>query len=95
VSTGRQQLNAALMKMGLTRTQAARALRALLGGIYERLAAREHVAIHGFGAFYFRQNHRALMWDPRSGTRREVKGRTLLRFRPSQELLELLRKRAP
>lgn len=93
MSIGRRQLNLALMKLGFTRTQSVRTVNAVLEEIYEKLALRETVSIQGFGSFHFRQNRRSRMWDPRLGKQREVRGRLLLRFRPSAEMLRLLGKK--
>jgi len=90
VSTGRLGLITALMKLGLTRSQAGLAVRSVLGKIGERLSARDRVAIQGFGTFIFKENRRARMFDPRSGVSRSVKGRTLLRFRASGEFIRAL-----
>ena len=92
MSTGRLGLIAGLMKLGLTRSQAGKAVRSILGKMGERLAARDRVAIQGFGTFVFRENRRARMFDPRSGLSRNVKGRTLLRFRASREFTKALAK---
>lgn len=92
MTTGRLGLITSLMKLGLTRSQAGKAVRSILGRMGERLAARDRVAIQGFGTFIFRENRRARMYDPRSGSSRSVKGRTLLRFRPSEEFIHALRR---
>ena len=90
MSTGRLVLIASLMKIGLTRLQAGKAVRIILGKIHERLSVRDHVAIQGFGTFIFRLNRRAKMFDPRSGVSHKVKGRTLLRFRASRDFTRSL-----
>lgn len=90
MSTGRLGLITALMKLGLTRSQSGKAVRSILGRIGERLSAKDRVAIQGFGTFIFRENRRSMMFDPRSGVSRTVKGRTLLRFRASGEFTKAL-----
>ena len=90
MTTGRLELITGLMKLGLTRSQAGKAVRSILGRIGERLAARDRVAIQGFGTFIFKENRRARMFDPRSGISRNIKGRTLLRFRASGEFVKAL-----
>ncbi len=90
--TGRRQLCSTLMRLGLTRMQAIRAVTDILGTINSHLAEQDHVSLQGFGSFHFRHNRRSLMWDPRLNRSRRVKGKVLLRFRPSQEFVDALRR---
>ena len=93
MSIGRHHLNAMLMKLGLTRAQAAQVITEIMGMMHERLSERDHVAIQGFGSFRFHQNRRTVMWDPRIKRSRTIRGKLLLRFKPSQQFLDMLNKR--
>jgi nucleoid DNA-binding protein len=80
------------MRLGLTRTEAIRAVAKLVGEIEVALRARRSVTIRHFGAFRFRQNRRAAMYDPRSKSTKRVRGGVLLRFRPAPRFARRLRR---
>jgi nucleoid DNA-binding protein len=87
MSSGRRSLADALVRKGLTRGKAEDAVTAILDGLHAALADGRPALIRGFGSFHFRESHRTLMWDPRTGGRRNLDGGRLLRFRPSQSFL--------
>jgi len=87
MSAGRKSLADALVRKGLTRGKAEEAVTAIMEGLHAALASGRPALIRGFGSFHFRESRRTLMWDPRTGGRRNLDGGKLLRFRPSRSFL--------
>ena len=87
MSVGRRSLADALVRKGLTRGKAENAVTAILEGLHAALGDGRPALIRGFGSFHFRESQRTIMWDPRTGGRRNLDGGRLLRFRPSQSFL--------
>jgi len=91
MTVSRPALVAAAIRAGLPRPQAVRAVSLVTGGIERALRARRAVRLNHFGTFSFRPSRRASMYDPRTGSRKPVRERFLLRFRPAPRFLRRLR----
>jgi DNA-binding protein HU-beta len=70
----------------ITRTQAARALEAILSGIQASLERGDRVTISGFGTFGVSQRKARRVRNPRSGSAIEVKAKRVPRFAAGVEL---------
>jgi len=70
----------------LTRTQAARALDALLEGIRTGLIRGDRVTLSGFGTFGISHRKARTVRNPRSGSAIEIAARKVARFAPGAEL---------
>ncbi len=71
---------------GLTRTQAAMALAAILEGIQASLVNGERVTISGFGTFGTSDRKARRVLNPRNGDSMEIAARRVPRFAPGSEL---------
>ena len=70
----------------ITRSQAARALEALLAGIQASLARGDRVTLSGFGSFGVLHRKARRVRNPRSGREIEVQAKRVPRFAPGAEL---------
>lgn len=84
MTVDRRRLEKALQDAGLTKEQAERAVRAVLGEIQSALTAGRPAALRSFGTLHFKVSRRMKMWNPRSGAARPVNGGLLLRFSPAR-----------
>ncbi len=70
----------------LTRSQAARALDALIDGIQSSLAEGRRVTLSGFGTFGVSHRKARRVRNPRDGKSMEIEERRVPRFAPAMEL---------
>ena len=70
----------------ITRTQAARALEALLAGIQSSLVRGDRVTLSGFGSFGVAQRKARRVRNPRSGGEMQVQAKRVPRFAPGADL---------
>ena len=70
----------------ITRSQAARALEALLAAIQATLARGDRVTLSGFGSFGVLHRKARRVRNPRSGREIEVQAKRVPRFAPGAEL---------
>ena len=75
----------------ITRSQAARALEALLAGIQASLARGDRVTLSGFGSFGVLHRKARRVRNPRSGREIEVQAKRVPRFAPGAELKAAIR----
>ncbi len=87
----RRRLERALQGIGLTKDQAARALRKTLEEVHGALANGRSVAIRSFGVFSARGSRRREMWNPRKGALCRIDGGDVLRFKAAREFSRMVR----
>ena len=79
----------------LTRTQATRALDAIVAGIQASLAKGDRVTIAGFGTFGVRERKARRVRNPRSGSAIEIAAKRVPRFAPGVELKSAIERPVP
>lgn len=73
-------------EVGLSRTESADLLEAVLSEITEALARGETVKLSSFGSFSIRQKGERIGRNPKTGEEVPIRPRKVLVFRPSQVL---------
>ena len=74
-------------KVGFTRQEAAQAVDILFEEIKSRLAQGENVRISRFASFVLRRKNARNARNPKTGESIRINPRTVLTFKPSQQLL--------
>lgn len=87
----RRHLERALQGIGLTKDQAARAVRKALEEMHSALANGRPVAIRSFGVFSVKASRRREMWNPRKGVLWRIDGGGVLRFRAARDFSRMMR----
>ena len=91
----RAQLSEAVyQEVGLSRSESADLLEAVLSQMAEALARSETVKISSFGSFSVRQKGRRVGRNPKTGEEVPILPRRVLVFRPSQVLKSRINERA-
>lgn len=71
---------AVALKSGLSQTDAAKAVNALLATVAERMCAGEAVQIPGFGSFTVRERKARTGRNPRTGATMKIAAKKVVRF---------------
>lgn len=91
--TKRDQLNAIAMVTGLTTSQAAAAYSAVCGMITAGLLQDERVTISGLGTFSVRRRSARRVTNPATGVPMDLPPTSVVSFKPSAELREIVKTR--
>jgi DNA-binding protein HU-beta len=75
----------------LTRSQASRALDAVLDGVAASLVDGDRVTLVGFGTFSILQRKARVVRDPHRGTTMQIEAQCVARFTPGLELKAAIR----
>lgn len=77
-------------EIGLSRTESAALVEAVLDRISDALLAGDNVKISSFGSFMLRKKGLRIGRNPKTGVEVPIEPRTVLTFRPSQLLREAI-----
>jgi integration host factor subunit beta len=77
-------------QVGLTRREAADALKVVLDGVIEAIRRGEKVELRGFGSFRTRRRQARQGRNPRTGAQVKVPPKLVPYFKPGKELRETL-----
>ena len=79
----------------ITRREAEVVVESILRPVVQALRAGDKVEIRGFGSFGTRRRAGRMGRNPRSGQAVEVPAKTIVFFKPSKEVLELINSSGP
>jgi integration host factor subunit alpha len=82
--------NAMQTQIGLSRTESAQLVEAVLDEISDALIAGNNVKISSFGSFVLRSKGLRVGRNPKTGVEVPIEPRTVLTFRPSQLLRDAI-----
>ncbi|MBP7148061.1 MAG: HU family DNA-binding protein [Acidobacteria bacterium] len=75
---------------GITKVAAARAIESMIEGVATSLRKGERMALVGFGTFTVAKRKGRTGRNPQTGATLVIPEKTIVRFRPSKELEEIL-----
>lgn len=79
-------------EVGISRKDAGDILDSMVGEIRDELVKGDDVKLSGFGTFLLRKKHPRIGRNPKTGVEAMISARTVISFKPSQDMRKALNK---
>ena len=85
-----QLIDAMASETGMTKAEARKSLEAFMKAVATTLNAGDKVTLAGFGTFTVEKKHARMGRDPRNGAPIRIAAKNVVKFRPSNELCDVV-----